>query len=128
MRLADVVGGFHLGNHVLVSYFNEALMLCLREYGFPTPEIDGAVLINADLAVIYKSESFHGDFLKIDVAAGNFTRAGFDFHFRITNRRTGRETASAKMGMLFLNHDTRKSADMPRRFRDVFEKIGSGGR
>lgn len=120
VRIGDVSGGLHLGNHVLVSYLNEALLLCLREFGFPTIDIDGSVFINADLAVIYKSESFHGDFLDIEIAAGNFTRAGCDFYFSVTNERTGKETAAAKMGMLFFDYDTRKITDVPARFREVF--------
>jgi acyl-CoA thioesterase FadM len=123
VRIGDVSGGLHLGNHVLVSFLNEALLLCLREFGFPTIDIDGSVFINADLAVIYKSESFHGDFLNIEIAAGNFTRAGCDFYFRVMNERTGKETASAKMGMLFFDYETRKITEVPRRFRDVFGKL-----
>ncbi len=122
VRIGDVTGDLHLGNHVLVSYLNEALLLFLRDNGFPSIYIEDLSFINTDLAVIYKSEAFHGDELLIEVAISKFTQYGCDFYFRVTNERTGQETAHAKTGMLFFDYDNRKVANVPESFQKVFEQ------
>lgn len=122
VRLGDIVGGLHLANHILISYLNEAMCLFFRDNGFATLDIEGYSVINADLAIIYNSESMHGDTLKIDVAIDELRRHGCNFYYRVTNERTGLETASAKMAMLFFDYTKRKLGTVPDSFRAVFEK------
>lgn len=120
VRIGDLAGGVHLGNHVLVSYLNESMMVMLRENGFPELLIEGYALINADLAVIYKSESFHGDTLNIEIAIVDFHTNGCDLIFKVTNDRTGMETAIAKMGMLFIDYENKRLVEVPETFKAVF--------
>lgn len=125
VRLADVAGGLHLGNHMVISFLNEAMFLFLRDNGFPTLDIEGRSLINADLAIVYQSESMMGDNLKIEVAIDAMSRCGCDFYYRLTNERTGKPTAVAKMAMLFFDYEKRKISKMPDTFRSVFEQYCS---
>jgi len=120
VRFGDL-NGAHLGNHVLVSYLNESWMIFLRENGFQELSIDGSGYINADLAVIYKSESFHGDVLNIELAVVDFHKIGCDIVFRITNDKTGKEIAIAKMGMIFFDYKTKETREVPGRFRALFK-------
>lgn len=120
IRIGDLSGGVHLGNHILVSFLNEAMMSMFRENGFPELHIEGYAFINADLAVSYKSEAFHWDILKIDIAIGDVYKYGCDILFHVINEETGKETASAKMGMLFINYETKELAKIPEKFKKVF--------
>ena len=52
VRMGDRAGGVHLGNHMMVSYLNEAFAAFLREKGFPLMTVEGRSLINADLVRI----------------------------------------------------------------------------
>ncbi len=42
MRIGDLAGGIHFGNHILVSYLNESTMRLLRENGEGTGLRDSA--------------------------------------------------------------------------------------
>jgi len=65
-------------------------------------------MINGDLAVIYKSEAFYGEVLIVKVATKNFHKYGFDLLFCVTEKKSGREVAHAKMAMLLFDSSTRK--------------------
>lgn len=89
VRVGDLAGGFHLGNHVLISYFNEVLFQFLRDTDLRRLFDRRNIFINSDLALIYKSESNHWDMLKFDMAVTPSGNSGFDLYFRVTNERTG---------------------------------------
>ncbi len=120
VRFGDLAGGVHLGNHILVSYLNEAMFGLLRENGFPKIKVEGRAMIVADIAVVYKSESFHMDVLRIDIAVGEFHKYGCELLFNITNENTGKKTAEAKMGMVFFDYETKKLSRVPAKFKAIF--------
>jgi acyl-CoA thioester hydrolase len=119
VRMADVNAGGHLGNHCLIALLNEGHLKYMQFKGFPELLVDGRAMINADLAVIYKSEMFYGNVLAIEVAAANFDRHGLDILYRVTNKSTGKVSAVAKMGMLFFDYAERKIAEVPERFKQA---------
>jgi acyl-CoA thioesterase FadM len=100
---------------------NEALLRFIKSKGFPDLVIDGLAFINADLAIAYRSEASHWDVLRIDVAVADFHKYGCDFVYRVTNKRTGKEVAVAKTGMLFFDYERNKTAEVPRIFRSLFK-------
>ena len=65
-------------------------------------------------------QSYSGDTLAIDVAAGDFTRVGCDLFYRITNARTGVEVAQAKTAITFFDYQTGKVKPVPQKFLDRF--------
>lgn len=117
VRMSDVNAGSHLGNHNLVSMMNEAHLQFMKHIGFPEILVDGKAFINVDLSVIYKSESFYGDELQIEVAADDFNKFGCDIVCRVTNKTHDRLAAVAKMGMIFFDYETRKIAEVPEAFK-----------
>ena len=119
VRMADVNAGGHLGNHCLIALLNEGHLKYMQFKGFPELLVDGRAMINADLAVVYKSEMFYGNVLAIEVAAANFDKYGLDILYRVTNKSTGKVSAVAKMGMLFFDYAERKIAEVPQRFRQA---------
>jgi acyl-CoA thioesterase FadM len=73
-----------------------------------------------DAVVVYKSEGFYGDVLRIEVATDNFTGYGFDLIYRITNRETGKEIARVKTGVAFFDYKINKVVRVPEKFRATF--------
>ena len=126
VRMGDLVSGVHLGNHILISYLNEVYQQFLDEYKlFEEGTPGGLSMINADLAIRYLSESHHGDVLRIDLALGELSKCGVELYFKIFNQRTKRDTAQAKMAMLFYDYQTRKPANVPLKFKAFVEKIAA---
>ncbi len=122
VRMTDVNAGAHLGNHYLVAMLNEAHLKFMKYKGFPDFMVDGKAFINVDLAVIYRSESFYGDVLQIEVAAADQNKYGCDIVCRVTNKTQKRVAAVAKLGVIFFDYQTRKVAEVPEAFKKVFLK------
>ena len=110
--------GGHLGNDSLLSLIHEARIRFLESHGFSESNIGGVGIIMVDTAIQYRAEGFHGDILTFEVGAGNVTRAGCDFFYRVTNKATGKEVARARTGIVFFDYGTRKVASTP----DVFAR------
>lgn len=108
VRITDLNYGAHLGNDALLGILHEARVRFLQHVG--SMEVDRATgkgHIMADVAIEYKGEAFHGDVLRIDMAANDFSRYGFDLVYWVRNQ-DGREIARAKTGMLAFDYNTRK--------------------
>jgi len=107
VRIQHINRGNHLGNDSMIAFLNEARLRYMPEQ-INTLRDSHIWMINADLAVIYKSEAFYGDILKIDVVAADFHKYGFDLFFRVTEKKTARDVAHAKMAMLLFDSNSRK--------------------
>ncbi|RTQ47100.1 thioesterase [Hymenobacter gummosus] len=113
VRITDLNYGNHLGNDALVSLLHEARVQFLRRVQLA--EVDPATgqgLIMADLAVEYKGEGFYGDVLRIQMAATELSKYGFDVVYQVQTT-TGRDIARAKTGMLCFDYHTRKLRPLP---------------
>lgn len=105
--IAFINRGNHLGNDSLVACLNEARLAFMQAmYGDPYA-IEGCTMINADLAVVYRSEAFHGETLRIEVAAADANRYGCDFVYRVSSTTDGRVVAEAKTGMLLFDFEAK---------------------
>lgn len=120
VSINDINAGGHLGNHSLVAILNEAHLRFLEAKGFPESVVDGRAFINSDLAIVYRSQAYHRDVLRIEVAVANFHEYGCDILYRVTNKQTGKQVAVARTGMLFFDYERNKIAGVPERFRSVF--------
>ena len=122
IRITDINYGGHLGNDALLSLLHEARVQFLLYYGYAELDIAGKSLIMADVAIEYKGEAFRGDVLKLELAAHDFTKYGFDIIYRVTNQEQ-KLIAVAKTGMLCFDYTTRKvvslSPEVTSRFRNV---------
>lgn len=123
VSINDINAGGHLGNHSLVAILNEAHLRFLEAKGFPESVVDGRAFINSDLAIVYRSQAYHRDVLRIEVAIANFHEYGCDILYRVTNKQTGKQVAVARTGMLFFDYEGNKIAGVPERFRSVFGSI-----
>jgi 4-hydroxybenzoyl-CoA thioesterase len=105
--------GDHLGNEALIGFLNEARIHFMAAHGVDEYQQQGHMFINADLAVVYKSEGRYGETLKIEVAASGFHKYGCDMVYRVTEAKSGREIAIAKTAHLVFDPSAGKPVLAP---------------
>ena len=73
-----------------------------------------------DSAIVYKSEAFYGESLRIQIAVQDFSKYGCDMYYLVRERESGREIVQAKTGIAFFNYEERKLAFVPEQFKKKF--------
>jgi acyl-CoA thioester hydrolase len=118
----------NVGNHLdyvqLLNFVTEARVRFLRWLGYTEREVAGLALPVGDLVVQYLNEGLYGETLCIEMKAEDFTKYGFDLLFRIREKQTGRDIARGKVGMVFLDRQTRKVQPVPEAFRERLREYG----
>src|SRR5919107_5671612 len=79
VRITDLNYGGHLGNDALLGILHEARVQFLRSLGLESDydPVSKLGLIMVDVAIEYKGEAFHGDVLRLDMAAAPPHKKGF---------------------------------------------------
>ena len=119
VRITDINYGNHLGNDAILQLVHEARVRFLQQHGFSELDICGFGLILTDAAVVYKSQAYYGDALRIEVTAADPNRYGCDLYYRITKRQSGREVARAKTGIVLFDYASNKMARVPDEFKQI---------
>ncbi len=123
VRITDINYGGHLGNDAVLSIIHEARVRFLMEKGYTEFNVEGVGIIMTDSAVVYKSEAFYGESLRIQVAVKDFSKYGCDLYYLLRERESGREVVHAKTGIAFFNYEERKLAAVPEKFQQQFSII-----
>ena len=76
--ISDLNYAKHLDSVAMLQILNEARLQFLAHLGFSEANVFGLGLVVADQAVDFRSESFAGDRLFIDVGVNDFNHYGFD--------------------------------------------------
>jgi acyl-CoA thioester hydrolase len=115
VRVTDINYGGHVGNDSVLSIIHEARIQFYRHLGFKSElRFEGAIgQIISDAALVYKSESFLGDVLIVQIAIAEFSKYGFDMLYLITNKESAKEVARAKTGIVCFDYDRKKVASIP---------------
>lgn len=113
VRISDINYGNHVGNDAILSIIHEARMQYLKSVGFTELEFAGVGLIMSDVAIEFKAEAFYGDTLKASVAAGEFSKVGFEIYYKLERSSDNAIVAMAKTGMVCFNYDKRKVVAVP---------------
>ena len=115
VRVTDLNYGGHVGNDSVLSIMHEARVQFYRSLGFKDEiTIEGNIgQIMADVAIVYKSQSFLGDVMVIQIGAKDFNKYGFDLVYLITNKASGKEIARGKTGIVCFDYSVRKIALVP---------------
>ncbi|QEQ95916.1 acyl-CoA thioesterase [Neptunomonas concharum] len=122
IRINDINYGGHLGNDAVLSMMHEARIRFLNYYHYTELDVEGAGIIMTDSAIVYRSEGFYGDTVKIDVTVGDFNRYGCDIYYLLTNKKTAAEIAQAKTGIVFFDYEQRKVIPVPEAFQASMQK------
>jgi acyl-CoA thioesterase FadM len=77
--------------------------------------MEGVGMIMADVAITFRKELFYGDTVRVAVAAGEFTRAGFTLFYRLEKELGTGPTiaAEARTGMICYDYSKKKIASLP---------------
>ena len=115
VRASDLNYGNHVGHDRILTLMQEARIQYYRSLGFKSElNFEGAVgQVIADAVVQYKSESYLGDQLIVKIAVSDFNKYGFDMHYLLTNKLTGKEVARGKTGIVCFDYDLKKIARIP---------------
>lgn len=124
VRASDLNYGNHVGNDSILTIMQEGRIQFYRSLGYQNElHFEGQVgHLVADSAIVYKSEAFLGDVLRIDIAISDFNKYGFDMYYRLRNKATGKDVAIGKTGMVFFDYEKRKVSSIPAGF---LEKVKS---
>lgn len=120
IRVTEINYGGHLGNDSLLSIIQEARVQFLISIGSSELNFFGVAMIMSDVAVIYRSEAFYGDVLKVEIAVAEISRVGFELLYKISESKTNREIAIVKTGMVSFDYKNRKVVSVPDEFKKLF--------
>ena len=109
-----------LGNDAVLSILHESRIRLLMEHGYSEFNVEGVGIIMTDSAIVYKSEAFYGESLRIQIAVQDFSKYGCDIYYLVRERESGREIVKAKTGIAFFNYEERKLAAVPEKFQQQF--------
>ena len=121
VRASDLNYGNHVGNDRVLTLMQEARVLFYQSLGFKNEmSFDGSIgHVIADAVVVYKSEAFLADALRIEISITDQTKYGFDIYYRITNQHN-KEVARGKTGVVCFDFVKRKVAPVPEK---LLEKL-----
>lgn len=124
VTVSDLNYGNHVGNDTILAIAHEARLQYINYLGYKDElSIEAPIgIVVSDAAVMYKSESFYNDQLNIRVATDDFNKYGFDLYYEITQTDTGKEVARVKTGIVCLNYETRKLAEIPETFKRALKR------
>lgn len=115
VRITDLNYGGHVGNDTVLSFIHEARMRFLNNAGFSELDFAGVGLIMSDVQIEFKNELFYGDEIIASVAAGEFSKVGFDVIYKLEKKfnDTSVLVAIAKTGMVCYDYQKKKVVSVP---------------
>ncbi len=122
IRTTDLNFANHVGNDTFVSLMQEARTRFFMDLGYSDLDVEGKGTIIADLAVVYKSQSFYGERLKFELGAGDFNKYGCDIFYRVTNAENQKLVLEAKTGIIFFDYEKNKVTTIPEGFMSHFTR------
>jgi acyl-CoA thioester hydrolase len=122
IRIGDINRAMHMGHERFLVIIEEARAQFLRKYGYTEIDVKGAGLIMTDACIVYLKQALYGQTLRVDIAITSVTSRGFDMVYRVSDSKTGEESARMKTGFLFFDYAKQKIGLTPQAFRDKFAK------
>jgi acyl-CoA thioester hydrolase len=129
IRITDLNYGNHVGNDTVLSLLHEARMRFLHHIDYTEMNFAGVGMIMSDVAIQFKTELFYGDTAIASVAAGEFSKVGFEFYYKLEKEENGKKilVATAKTGMVCYDYDKKKIVAVPaealRKVSDVSKSV-----
>lgn len=114
--ISHVNQGGHLDNAQLLTLVSEARVRFFKSLGYRESDVAGHPIVVGDMVAQYKSEGFHGETMRVRMVPQDFNRYGFDLVYRMDCADSGREVARGKIGIVFIQRETRRVAVIPEAF------------
>lgn len=119
VRVADVNYGAHVSNAAVLSFFQDARIAYLQQFGLSELDIGGCGIILPEAHVKYLAEMFLGDKLKIGVRTELHSKSSFVMVYRI--EREGVVTAEGTTNLVAFDYGRRRPVRLPQEFRTKVE-------
>ncbi len=114
VRISDINYGNHLGNEMILSFMQETRLRFFQSLGYRDElNIEGIGTIQADAAIEYRGESFHGDVIKCSLFLGDLGRRSIDFYYVLENVDNSRLIARGKTGIAFYDYKLKTTVSIP---------------
>ncbi|MCE7991990.1 MAG: acyl-CoA thioesterase [Roseivirga sp.] len=121
VRISDINYGNHLGNEIVLSYMQETRLRFFRSLGYKDElNIEGIGTIQADAAIEYRGESFHGDIIRCTLFLGDIGKRSIDFYYVLENAVNGKLIARGKTGIAFYDYTLKTTVNIP---QQLLEKV-----
>ena len=117
VRVAEINYGGHVSNAAILSYFQDARIAYLKQFGYSELDIGGCGLILPEAHVLYRAEMFLGDELRIGVKISELRNSAFIMAYVI--ERDGTVTAEGTTNMVAFDYQIRKPRRLPEEFREA---------
>ena len=114
--ISHVNQGGHLDNAQLLTLVSEARVRFFKSLGYTEGNVAGRPIVVGDMVAQYKSEGFHGETMRVSMVPQDYNKYGFDLVYRMECLDTAREVARGKIGIVFIERDSRKVATVPPAF------------
>ncbi len=114
--ISHVNQGGHLDNAQLLTLVSEARVRFFKSLGYTEGNVAGSPIVVGDMVAQYKSEGFHGETMRVSMIPQDHNKYGFDLVYRMECLDTAREVARGKIGIVFIDRETRKVAPVPAEF------------
>lgn len=121
LYLSHINYGGHLDNALLLTVVSEARARFFQSLGYSELDVEGVGIVVSDAALQYRSEAFHGEVMLVRMGAADFGSKGCDLPWCMSERSSHREVARGKTGIVFFDYATRKTTQVPEKFRARFE-------
>ena len=122
VRISDINYGNHLGNEQVLSYMQETRLRFFQSLGYKSElEIEGIGTIQADAALEYRGEAFHGDTVHCTLYIGEIGKRSIDFYYKLERKTDGQLIARGKTGIAFFDYTLRKTVSVP---KPLLDKMG----
>lgn len=114
VRAGDLNYGAHVGYQVFLSYFQEARIAYLMQWGYSELDIEGTGMIVTEANCRYKQELFLSDAVEVGCRISELKKKRFTFQYRI--ERAERACADGFTHVLCYDYVTKKVAPLPQAF------------
>lgn len=121
VRISDINYGNHLGNEMILSYMQETRLRFFQSLGYKDElSIEGIGTIQADAAIEYRGESFHGDVISCKLFLGGIGKRSIDFFYVLENTANEKLIARGKTGIAFYDYRLKTTVNIP---QQLLEKV-----
>ena len=118
VRVDDINYGGHVGNDRFLTLAQEARLRLLRDLGYRDEAniLDGSGILITDAALVYKSELFMEDKVRVEISITDRNKYGFDLYYRFINLADNTICAIIKTGVVSFDYTRRKVIQFPQDF------------
>ena len=114
VRISDINYGNHLGNEMILSYMQETRLRFFQSLGYKDElHIENIGTIQADAAIEYRGEAFHGDSITCRLFLGDIGRRSIDFYYLLENTAKDTLIARGKTGIAFYDYALKSTVSIP---------------